>query len=197
MASGACTSGSIARPRGATRRECGGAAMTSTPRAERNRDGRDADARRLDNVDVVDADARADVARRRVVFPCHVGRDDGGDDAAVPDADAVSLPSGSWQARGDAPRSAHGARGRGLLLRLDRVRNGRLSAGRRAGVDPDSTPGANARRTNRDRYGSSDGRRVSTHRIEGASPRLLLGGTWARPYAAGQRPNRMATRPSP
>ena len=46
-------------------------------------DGRDADARRLDDVDGVDADARTDVARRRGVVPRHVGRDDGGDDAAI------------------------------------------------------------------------------------------------------------------
>src|SRR5512132_1143961 len=104
-ASGACTSGSTAPPRGATRRACGGAATTSTTSAEpsrgcrwRNRgtgdltthgfrasfpasllrrlgaalrrqrggddrlvrvhvgDGRDADARRLDDVDGLDAD---------------------------------------------------------------------------------------------------------------------------------------------
>src|SRR6059036_2476782 len=36
-ASGACTSGSTAHPRGATRRAPGGAATTSTTRAERNR----------------------------------------------------------------------------------------------------------------------------------------------------------------
>src|SRR5713101_8354114 len=34
-------------------------------------DGRDADARRLDDVDGVDADARTDVARRRGVGPWH------------------------------------------------------------------------------------------------------------------------------
>src|SRR5439155_1375333 len=39
-------------------------------------DGRDADARRLDDVDGVDADARTDVARRGGVVPWHVGRDD-------------------------------------------------------------------------------------------------------------------------
>ena len=55
-------------------------------------DGRDADARRLDDVDGVDADARPDVARRRGVVPRHVGRDDGGDDAAVAGPDAVALP---------------------------------------------------------------------------------------------------------
>src|SRR6266404_6051781 len=131
-ASGACTSGSTAPPRGVTRRASGGAATTSTPRAERSRrcgrrncgtgdltthgfrayfgasflrrlsaalrcqrggndrlvrvhvgDGRDADARRPDDVDGVDADARTDVARRCGVVPWHVGRDDGGDDAAV------------------------------------------------------------------------------------------------------------------
>src|SRR5712691_5781035 len=55
-------------------------------------DGRDADARRLDHVDGVDADARTDVARRRGVVPRHVGRDDGGDDAAILGANAVALP---------------------------------------------------------------------------------------------------------
>src|SRR5260370_19541868 len=43
-ASGACTSGSTARPRGATRRACGGSATTSTPRAERSRGCRGATA---------------------------------------------------------------------------------------------------------------------------------------------------------
>src|SRR5260221_9452123 len=45
-------------------------------------DGRDADARRLDDVDGVDADARADGARPRGVLPPHLGRDDGSNDAA-------------------------------------------------------------------------------------------------------------------
>ena len=40
--------------------------------------------------------------------------------------------------RTDAPRSADRARGGGLLLRLDRVRNGRFPAGRRAGGDRDA-----------------------------------------------------------
>src|SRR3984893_1217383 len=146
-ASGACTSGSTAPPRGATRRALGGAATTSTKRGEpgrgcclRNRgtgdltthglranvsagllrrlgaalhrqrggddrlgcvhvgDGRDADARRLDDVDGMDADAWTDVAGRRGVVPRHVGRDDGGDDPAVLGPDAVALPPGHWQA---------------------------------------------------------------------------------------------------
>src|SRR2546421_2046535 len=105
-------------------------------------DERDADARRLDDVDGVDADARTDVAQRRGVVPRHVGRDDGGDDAAVPGPNAVALPPGRWQDRRNVPRSADRARGRGLLLRLDRVRNGRLSAGRRAGGGRDATAGA-------------------------------------------------------
>src|SRR5882672_2133928 len=138
-ASGACTSGSTAHPRGATRRASGGAATTSTASAEpsrgcrwRNRgtgarttygfpasllrrlgaalrrqrgaddrlvrvdvgDGRVVDARWLDDVDGMDADARTDVARRSGVVPRHVGRDDGGDDAAVLAPNAVALPPG-------------------------------------------------------------------------------------------------------
>ena len=69
-------------------------------------DGRDADARRLDDVDGVDADARTDVARRRGVVPRHVGRDDGGDDAAVPGPDAVALPPG--RSAGQARRASVG-----------------------------------------------------------------------------------------
>src|SRR5919198_69648 len=162
-ASGACTSGSTAPPRGATRRAVGGAAPTSTtnPEPPRGRrfpasllrrlsaalrrqrsaddalvrvhigDGRDADARRLDDVDGVDADARTDMARGRGVVPWHVGRDDGGDDAAIPGANAVALPPGRWQDWPDAPRWADHGCGRRLLLCLDHLRNGRVSAGRR------------------------------------------------------------------
>jgi len=54
-------------------------------------DGRDADARRLDHVDGVDADAWTDVARRHGLVPWHVGRDDGGDDAAVLGPNAVTI----------------------------------------------------------------------------------------------------------
>src|SRR5881296_3627615 len=108
-ASGACTSGSTAPPRGATRRASGGAATTSTTTIER------------------DVDAWTDMARRRGVVPWHVDRDDGSDDAAVLGPGAAALPPGR-------PRSADRARGRRLLLRLERVRNGRLSAERRAGA---------------------------------------------------------------
>src|SRR5207245_1348390 len=41
-----------------------------------------AHARRLDDVNGVDADARTDMARRCRDVPWHVGGDDGGDDAA-------------------------------------------------------------------------------------------------------------------
>src|SRR5438105_9826438 len=112
-ASGACTSGWTAHPKGATRQECGGGATTSTASAERNRDGRDAHARRMDDVDGVDADVGADVAPRRGVVPFHVGRDDGGDDAAVPGADALALSPSRRQDRRDAGRSADRARGHG------------------------------------------------------------------------------------
>ena len=57
-------------------------------------DGRDADAGRLDDVDGVGAELRADVARRRGVVPRHVDGDDGGDDAAVAGAGAVALSPG-------------------------------------------------------------------------------------------------------
>src|SRR5437588_378035 len=106
-ASGACTSGSTARPRGATRRGSGGAAMTSTTRDEH------------------DANARTDMASRRGVVPWHVDRDDGGDDAAVLGPDAMALPPGR-------PRPVDHTCGRGLLRRLDRLRDGRLSARPRA-----------------------------------------------------------------
>src|ERR1700724_372723 len=66
-------------------------------------DGRDTDARRLDDVDGVDADARADVARRRGVVPRHVGRDDGGDDVAILGANAVALPPGRCRDKRGAP----------------------------------------------------------------------------------------------
>ena len=42
----------------------------------------------------------------RGVVPRHVGRDDGGDDAAVPGSDAVALPPRRRQAGPDAARSA-------------------------------------------------------------------------------------------
>src|SRR5512145_2160842 len=144
--SGACTRGSTARPGGATRRASGGAATTSTTSAEPSRgaslplrlgaalrrqrggddrmvrihvgDGRDGDARRLDDVDGVDADARTDVARRRSVVPRHVGRDDGGDDAAVLGLNAVALPPGRRQDRPDAPGLVDRAGGRGVLPRV-------------------------------------------------------------------------------
>src|SRR5229473_6740176 len=232
-ASGACTSGSTAPPRGATRRASGGAATTSTTSVEPSRgcrwcnqetgdlttrgfrasfpasllrrlgaalhcqrggddrlvrvhvgDGRDADPWRLDDVDGVDADARTHVAWRRGVVPWHVGRDDGGDDAAVPGPDAVVLPPGRWQYRRDAPGSAYRARGRGLLLRVDGIRNGRLSARRRARRGRDAAAGAGARRTDRGRCGRPDRQRAPVHRVEGTSPCLLPGGPRARPYVA-------------
>ena len=92
-ACGACTSGSTARRWAATSRASWWRHHDRyEQRAERSHHGRDADARRLDDVDDVDADARTDVAGRRSVVPRHVDRDDGGDDAAIarPDADALS-----------------------------------------------------------------------------------------------------------
>jgi hypothetical protein len=65
------------------------------------------------------------------------------------------------------------AGGRGVLLRVDRVRNGRLSAGRRAGGGRDAAAGAGARRSDRGRCGRPDRRRAPVHRVEGTSPCLL------------------------
>lgn len=55
---------------------------------------RDADARRLDDVDGMDADAWAYMAGRRFIIHWHVGSDDGGDDAAVVRAHTVALSPG-------------------------------------------------------------------------------------------------------
>ena len=60
--------------------------------------------------------------------------------------------------------------GRGLLLRVDRVRNGRLSAGRRVGGGRDAATGAGARRSDRGRRGRPHRRRAPVQRVEGASP---------------------------
>ena len=57
---------------------------------------------------------------------------------------------------------ADGDRGRRLLLRLDRVRNGRLSAWRHAGGDRDAAAGAGARCTDRGRCGRADRRARSS-----------------------------------
>jgi predicted metal-binding membrane protein len=55
--------------------------------------------------------------------------DDGGDDAAILGPDAGALPRGRWHNSRDAPRLADRARWHQLLLRLDDVRNNRLSRG--------------------------------------------------------------------
>ena len=56
--------------------------------------GKMPDARRLDDVDGLDTDARTNLARRRRLVSRHMDRDDGGDDAALIGADALALPSG-------------------------------------------------------------------------------------------------------
>ena len=48
----------------------------------------------MGDVDGVDADARRDVGRRRSFIPWDVGRDDGGDDGAVPRPNAAALSPG-------------------------------------------------------------------------------------------------------
>ena len=159
--------------------------------------GGDADARRLDDVDGVDADAGTDLARRRGVVPRHVDRDDGGDDAAVPRPHAGALPPGRRPDSRHAPRPADRDRGRGLLRRVDRVRNGRVCAGRRAGGRRNATAGAGARRSDRGRRRRPDRRRAAVLGVEGALPRLLPGDARARPRVAGRRRHGLAARPAP
>jgi len=98
-------------------------------------DGRHANARRLDNVDGMDADARTDVAWSGGIFPRHVGRDDGGDDAAILDADALALPSDCREDKPSAPKPANHVGGHRILLRMDSDRYRRLPYWRRAGHD--------------------------------------------------------------
>src|SRR6266581_375839 len=66
-ASGACTSGSTARPGGATKRTCGGPATTSTPSAEGCRDYRAA------NVETGDLAAHGFRACVRAHLPRRLG----------------------------------------------------------------------------------------------------------------------------
>src|SRR6187397_2669409 len=89
--SGACISGSIARRWDGTRRAPGGGVTTSTRLAEA-RHGH-ADARRLDDVDDVDAGARPIVAGHGGGVHGDVDRDDGSDDAAVVRPYALALPA--------------------------------------------------------------------------------------------------------
>src|SRR5262249_7496906 len=150
-------------------------------------DGRDADARRLDNVDGVDAAARTDLAGRRGVVPCHVGCNDDRNDAAVLDADVVALPPGARRERPHAPRPADRPRGGRLLLGLDRVRNCRFSAGCCASRYRDAATGTSARRTNRRLRGLPDRWRAPVHSVEGTSPRPLQGNTRTGSYASSRR----------
>jgi len=72
--------------------------------------------RRLDDVSGVDADARADLAWRRVLVPWDVDHDAAGSDAADFGAHAVALPPGSQRTGGRVSRLADGGCGCGLLL---------------------------------------------------------------------------------
>ena len=135
-------------------------------------DGWHADARGLDDVDDVDADARPDVAGRRGVIPWHVARDDGGDDAAGTGARCwcatnVAVAT-TAQTRLDLLTSYCWRR---LLLRLDRLWPGCVSAGHRAGRDRDASTGSGARCAGRRREwpcwssarsNSPSGRRVTS-----------------------------------
>jgi predicted metal-binding membrane protein len=78
--------------------------------------GRDADARRLEDVDDLDANARTELARGRCIVSWHVGRNDGGDDAAIRDPGAGTLPGVRCANKRDTPRSANSASGAGYFF---------------------------------------------------------------------------------
>src|SRR5262249_16135560 len=112
-------------------------------------DGRDADARRRDDVDGVDAAARPDVARPRRNVSEYGDCDEGVNDAAVICPNAATLSTGRAIDTRGAPRSADCNRERRLLPCLDPVRYGCFSAWLRAGEPRDAAAGTGARRTDR------------------------------------------------
>src|SRR5258708_20600025 len=144
----------------------------------------------------MDDDAWTDMARRRVVVRRHVGRDDGGDDAPVVGAHAVALSPDGWHGR-NAPALADRTGGRRALLRVDDVRSGRLSIGRRAGGNRDATAHAGARCSDRGRRRRRHRRHSPVHRMEGPSPCLRPGAIGTRTYVAGGCCHGLATRAAP
>ena len=108
------------------------------------------------------------------IVPRHVGRDDGGDDAAVSRPNAVELSQGSRQgAHERRPGWRTALVGVGYFFVWTRVRSGRLSVRCRAYGDRDATARALARGAARDRGRHSDRGCVAVHRMEGASARRL------------------------
>src|SRR5215510_9582083 len=156
-ASGGCTSGSTAHRRDATRMAFGGVTTIVTSTAE------PIDA--LDDVYGVDANAWTDVARSCGVVHRHVGRDDGGDDAAISRPDVVALPS-SRSSQWAPARRADGARGHRVLLRLGPCRGRSFATWRRAGCDRNGAAGADARRTDRGRRSGASRGCLTVQRVE-------------------------------
>ena len=152
------------------------------------RDGRDAHARRLDDVDDVDANAGTGMVRGRGVIPWHVDGDDGDDDVAFPGADAVALPTGC---RPDcAPGPADSTGGAGVLPGVERHRNCRVSRWvSRSRRWRCSSPRLRVA-FRRHRCRRRDSRSAPVHPLEGTVARLLPTGTahvvrcvpmWAQP----------------
>src|SRR5260221_14097275 len=98
-----------------------------------------ADARRLDNVN--DVDALAGLVWLGVVVSRDVGRDDDGDDDAIPGANAVTVPPGHRNEMAWTHGLAHRTGGGGVLLCVDSFRNSRLSPWCRIGDSGDATTG--------------------------------------------------------
>src|SRR5437667_10879531 len=147
--------------------------------------GKDADARRLDDVDGVDADAWTDMAGRLGIVRRHVGRDDDRDDAAVVGAHAVAVSPDGWQQGRNEPELADRAGRHRILLRLDCVRNCWLPIWRDACRDRNATADSGESRSDRGRCCRRDRWRTPIQRVEGASPCLLQGAIETRAYVAG------------
>src|ERR1035441_7552420 len=94
---------------------------------------RNGNAWRLDNVHDLDADAWTILDGVGGDVPADVADDDGRHDGPLLGSHAAALSERCGQERRDAPRAADHTRGRGLLLRLDRVRCGRFRYRYRAG----------------------------------------------------------------
>ncbi len=161
------------------------------------RKGRSGDARRLDDVDGVDADAAPNLTWQRGVVLQHVDGHDGRDDAAILDADALALSRGRRQERRAAPGSADNARWRRVFLGVGGDWRRGISRRRCAGGDRNATAGAGRRRPDRRGRGGRDRRCAAVQRLEGASPCLLPGSAGARTHLAGGCRLGLAARSAP
>ena len=148
--------------------------------------GRDADARRLDDVDGVDADAGPDMARCRGLVPRHVGRDDGGDDAAGRAPGAAALSRGRRPTTG-TPDRLTALVGAGYFAVWTAFGVAAYPLGAALAGLAMRQPGAVSSRADGDRRGRAVRRRTAIHRLEGPASGLLPGRARARRRTAARR----------